>query len=105
MAATAFLFLIGLLAILCGIIGIDQAIENPIYFLKSVSYLIPVGTVCTMLHSYLLGKVNEMLVEGICDKLQSKEEYKFVIDRLVHSMIIIKNDQIEYTNDRFLVQF
>lgn len=38
-------------------------------------------------------------------KLQNKEEYKFMIDRLEHSILIINDHQIEFVNTKFLNQF
>ena len=39
------------------------------------------------------------------EKLKNKEEYKFMIDRLEHSIIIIQDEQIEFANNSFLNQF
>ena len=53
----------------------------------------------------LVSKINMEQLQLINDKLKNKKEYKFMLDRLEHSIIIIKKDQIEYVNDSFLSQF
>lgn len=50
-------------------------------------------------------KVNGSYIEGLHEKLQSKEEYKFILDKLEHSIIVIQDGQVEFVNDRFLNQF
>lgn len=50
----------------------------------------------------LVQKINFEQLQLINDKLKNKEEYKFMLDRLEHSIIIIQKDQIEYVNDSFL---
>ena len=72
-----------------GIIGIEYVLQNPQQMLSGIFLIIPVGTIFVTLNSYLLAKVNKMLIEEIVEKLQGKEEYKFVIDNLVNSIIIV----------------
>ena len=55
-----------------GIIGIKAIIENPHLFLMNTGILLPVATFVAMFYTYGLGKLNKMLIEGICEKLQSK---------------------------------
>ena len=59
--------------------------------LKSSSLLIPISVVCFVLHLMLVAKVNNEFIEEIYEKLKSKSEYKFILDRLEHSIIIIKD--------------
>ena len=54
---------------------------------------------------WLSAKVNNEFLDQICLKLKNKEEYKFIIDRLEYSIIMVENDQIEFVNCKFLNQF
>ena len=42
-----------------------------------------------MTYVYFLLKVSNGYIERIHAKLESKEEYKFILDRLEHSIIIV----------------
>ena len=42
------------------------------------------------------------ILDDLNEKLKNEEEYKFMLDKLEHSIIIIKNDQIEFVNNSFL---
>ena len=69
MAVTASLFSFVIIAFMCGIIGMNYLIENPAYFFKNVSVLVPFGAIYTTLHFYLLARLNTMLIEGMFEKL------------------------------------
>ena len=44
-------------------------------------------------------------MDEVCLKLETKEEYKQIIDHLEHSILNIYDDQIEFVNSKFLNQF
>ena len=44
-------------------------------------------------------------MDEVCQKLENKEEYKQIIDRLEHSILIKDGHQIEFVNTKFLNQF
>lgn len=49
--------------------------------------------------------MNKEYLDEMYVKLKNKEEYKFFLDRLEHSIIIIDKNQIEFINSKFLRQF
>ena len=51
---------------------------------------------------YFISKINNEFIEQAIHKLKTKEEYKFILDRLEHSIITVQNGQIEFVNTKFL---
>lgn len=87
---------------LCGLTGFQEMLQDSSLFFNKKSLVIPVGFTCFILHLNIALKANTEFIDGIYEKLKSKEEYKFILDRLEHSIIIIQNGQIEFANDRFI---
>ena len=84
-------FLFGALCFMFAVVGISYAYENPLGLFKSIIIILPVGTICVMMNNYIIAKVNNMLIEEIFVKLQAKEEYKFVMNKLVNSIIVVQD--------------
>ena len=86
----------------CGCVGFKDLVNNPMIIFNGATLIIPIAVCCFTLQLNLVLKVNNEFVEEIYEKLKSKEEYRFILDKLEHSIIIIKDNQIEFVNDRFL---
>lgn len=54
---------------------------------------------------YALQRVNFEHMDELSSKIVNKQEYKYIIDRLEHSIVIIADDQIDFVNSKFLNQF
>ena len=80
-----------MLFMVCGIVGFEKMVEDPSIVLNSKAIIIPIGVACFMFHLNITLKANTDFVDGIYEKIKSKEEYKFILDRLEHSIIIIEN--------------
>jgi len=50
------------------------------------------GIICFTIQIWLVQKFNIEFLHQIYEKLKNKEEYKFMLDRLEHSIIIIQDD-------------
>ena len=89
---TALLYCLSLIfafGILCGIVG-KSIFTDSKYLKQRFFYQILLGTLLFLLSVYFLQRVNNQFLEEVYLKLKNKEEYKFMIDRLEHS-ILIKN--------------
>lgn len=93
------------LTVMCGIWTSKLLIEDPIYFFEKATVPILLFCFSFSIYMYFVLKVSNGFIDRIHEKLESKEEYKFILDRLEHSIIIIQNGQIEFVNDLFLSQF
>ena len=89
----------------CGLAGFEEILEDSSLYINKKSLMIPIGFSCFIFHLNITLKANTEFIDGMYEKLKSKEEYKFILDRLEHSIIIIQNGQIEFANDRFIDQF
>ena len=64
-----------------------------------------VGILTVSINFYFMAKINSEFIDQVVHKLNTKEEFKFIIDRLEHSIIMVENDKIEFVNGKFLNQF
>ena len=77
-------------------------IDDPVVFVQKTGFKF-LYTLCGLaMYSYFVNKVSNDFIEEFHAKLHGKELYKFILDRLEHSIVIIQDDQIEFINDRFL---
>ena len=63
------------------------------------------GILTVSINFYFMAKINNEFIDQVVHKLNTKEEFKFIIDRLEHSIIMVENDKIEFVNGKFLNQF
>ena len=81
----------GIISLLCGVVGFKKILEDPSILFNDRIVAIPIGVACYLFHLNITLKVNTDFIDRICEKIKSKEAYKFILDRLEHSIIIIEN--------------
>lgn len=81
----------GMISLLCGVVGFRKILEDPSILFTNKIVVIPIGVACYVFHLNITLKVNTDFINRICEKIKSKEEYKFILHRLEHSIIVIEN--------------
>ena len=79
---TVFLALLSTFCVLCGILSLDDIINGEVDFTSHFLIIIPLGSVLLLFYMYLLTKNNDFAIEGINNSLQTKEDYKFIVNKL-----------------------
>ena len=90
---------------LCGIIRINEPVSWESIKNSPNNTKVFYGGLVIMFNFYIWAKVNREFIKEVINKLISKEEYKFILDHLEHSIILVENDQVEFVNSKFLNQF
>lgn len=85
------LYCAGMFAFLCGVSGFKEIVEDPSVLFTGKIIIVPIGVACFVFHLNITNKINTDFVHRIFEKIKSKEEYKYILDRLEHSIIIIEN--------------
>ena len=96
------LFVIGMFCVIAGIEGFQEVLDEPLIFLKKTSVLMIAGFLYLYAFVFIGLNFGNQLLLDLDEKLKNEEEYKFMLDKLEHSIIIIKKDQIEFVNHTFL---
>ena len=80
---------------------------NPKLIYANIIYLalLPLGSLFFVLTHFFFHKVNYEFMDATFANLVAQQEYKFILNKLDYSIIILKDDQIEFVNDRFIYQF
>ena len=79
-------------SILCGIVGLKDALDDPKKLNLRLLFQLITGTIFFLLVIYLQELVNYDYMDELFLKLENKEEYKQIIDRLEHSILNIHDD-------------
>lgn len=88
--------------ILCGILGYEKVIsDSP----SKIFYQMLFATIMFIYQQISVISFNKEYLDEVQVKLTNEKEYKFILDRLEYSIIIIEKNQIEFVNDKFLTQF
>ena len=82
------------LAGLCSNVGLKEPISFESIYESKTSLKIFIACCTISINYYILAKVNRSFIKEVVHKMKNKEEYKFILDRLEHSIIMVENDQI-----------
>ena len=81
---TTLMVFLSTFAIVCAIYGFKEVISGTAKnkFKGNFLIFIPFGAISLLCFLYLLSRNNNFALEGIDDSLQTKEDYKFIINKL-----------------------
>lgn len=89
--------------ILCAIIGLDKIIEPENFVLSRYFLQLSFAVLVYLLNIYFLTKENNEFIDEVYEKLKSKEEFKFILDKLDYSIIIVDGNKTDFVNNKFLL--
>jgi hypothetical protein len=76
----------------CGVAGFKELMNDPSIIYGSLGIVTVSGCMCFTIQLWLIQKINIEFLYQIYEKLKNEEEYKFMLDKLEHSIIIIQDD-------------
>ena len=91
--------------ILCAVIGLDKILEPGSFVFKKYFLQFSFALLVYGLNIYFLNKENMEFIDEVYEKLKSKEEFKFILDKLDYSIIIIDGNKTDFVNTKFLHTF
>ena len=91
--------------VLCAVVGLDKIIEPKNFMLEKYFLQFGFAVIMFSLNVYFMNKVNNEFIDEVFEKLRGKEEYKFILDKLDYSIIIVDDNQTDFVNDKFLHLF
>lgn len=87
---------------LCAVVGLDRIAEPKNFVLKKYFLQFSFALLVYGLNIYFMNKGNNEFIDEVYEKLKSKEEFKFILDKLDYSIIIVDGNKTDFVNSKFI---